>query len=185
MVTNIRCKEVCHGCSKNILKHNLIVICRKCQKKFYNYDFIDKSWSCWECNSVEECRYNPFKSYRYDKYSQPDSNSFSEIHQIENLLENCNRYDLHELNNHIMKNSIKPLSIMFKNIDGVTSNFDVFSTKITSTNDKLSVITLARTRPFEAQRLGAEFFCKEHTKPLFNKLGILAFQNLFNYQICL
>ena len=42
---------------------------------------------------------------------------------IENLLENCNRYDLHELNNHIMKNSIEPLSIMFKNIDGVTSNF--------------------------------------------------------------
>ena len=32
MVTNIRCKEVCHGCSKNILKHNLIVICRECQK---------------------------------------------------------------------------------------------------------------------------------------------------------
>ena len=45
--------------------------------------------------------------------------------------------------------------------------------------------TSARTRPFEAQRLGAEFFCKEHTKPLFNKLGILAFQNLFSYQICL
>ena len=83
MVTNIRCKEVCHGCLNNILKHNLIVICRKCQKnchakcdrKFYNYDFIDESWPCWECNSVEECRYNPFKSYRYDKYSQPDSNS--------------------------------------------------------------------------------------------------------------
>ena len=45
--------------------------------------------------------------------------------------------------------------------------------------------TSARTRPFETQRLGAEFFCKEHTKPLFNKLAILAFQNLFNYQICL
>ena len=35
--------------------------------------------------------------------------------------------------------------------------------------------TSARTRPFGTQRLGAEFFCKEHTKPLFNKLGILAF----------
>ena len=34
--------------------------------------------------------------------------------------------------------------------------------------------TSARTRPFETQRLGAEFFCKEHTKPLFNELGILA-----------
>ena len=45
--------------------------------------------------------------------------------------------------------------------------------------------TSARTRPFETNRLGAEFFCKEHTKPLFNKLANLAFQNLFNYQICL
>ena len=45
--------------------------------------------------------------------------------------------------------------------------------------------TSARTRPFETQRLGTEYFCKEHTKPLFNKLGVLAFQNLFNYQICL
>ena len=41
--------------------------------------------------------------------------------------------------------------------------------------------TSACTRPFETQRLGAQFFCKEHTKPLFNKLGILAFQYLFNY----
>ena len=30
--------------------------------------------------------------------------------------------------------------------------------------------TSARTRPFETQRLGAKYFCKEHTKPLFNKL---------------
>ena len=41
--------------------------------------------------------------------------------------------------------------------------------------------TSARARPFETQRLGAEFVCK----PLFNKLGILAFQNLFHYQTCL
>ena len=27
--------------------------------------------------------------------------------------------------------------------------------------------------------------CSKNTKPLFNKLAILAFQNLFNYQICL
>ena len=45
--------------------------------------------------------------------------------------------------------------------------------------------TSARTQPIETHRLGAEFFCKEHTKPLFNKLGILFFQNLLNYQICL
>ena len=45
--------------------------------------------------------------------------------------------------------------------------------------------TCARCRPIESQLLGAEFFTKEHTKPLFHKLGILAFKNLYNYHICL
>ena len=46
--------------------------------------------------AVEEVRYNPFKSYRYDKYSQPDNESFAKIHQIENFLDTCKRYDIKE-----------------------------------------------------------------------------------------
>ena len=49
--------------------------------------------------------------------------------------------------------------------------------------DKLK--TCARCRTFESQLLGKEFFTKEHTKPLFHKLGILAFKNLYNYHICI
>ena len=49
--------------------------------------------------------------------------------------------------------------------------------------DKLK--TCARCRPFDDQLLGKEFFTKEHTKPLFHKLSILAFKNLYNYHICL
>ena len=45
--------------------------------------------------------------------------------------------------------------------------------------------TCARVRPFGKQILGADFFCREHTKPLLNKHGILAFQNIYNYQTCL
>ena len=45
--------------------------------------------------------------------------------------------------------------------------------------------TCARARPYGKQILGSEFFCKEHTKPLFNEHGILAFQNIYNYQTCL
>ena len=45
--------------------------------------------------------------------------------------------------------------------------------------------TCARTREFGKQVLGSEFFCKEHTKPLYNTLGILAFYNVYNYQVCL
>ena len=45
--------------------------------------------------------------------------------------------------------------------------------------------TCARARPYGKQILGSEFFCKEHTKPLFREHGILAFQNIYNYQVCL
>ena len=45
--------------------------------------------------------------------------------------------------------------------------------------------TCARARPYGKQILGAEFFCREHTKPLFNEIGILTFQNIYNYQTCL
>ena len=35
------------------------------------------------------------------------------------------------------------------------------------------------------QKLGCEFYCKEHTKPLFDKQGILALPNIYNYRICI
>ena len=41
--------------------------------------------------------------------------------------------------------------------------------------------TGARCRPFGSQVLGAEFFSKEHTKPLFNDNSILTLYNLYNY----
>ena len=95
--TSARCREACHGCNKNILKHNSCVVCKncdrichaKCAKKIIKFDFIEDSWSCWECCSKEETRYNPFKSFRYDKYSHLNNNSFNEIKQIENILDNC------------------------------------------------------------------------------------------------
>ncbi len=45
--------------------------------------------------------------------------------------------------------------------------------------------TCARTREFGKQVLGKEFYCKEHSKPLFSKHKILAFKNFYNYQLCL
>ena len=41
--------------------------------------------------------------------------------------------------------------------------------------------TAARTRPIVNQRLGGDFYMKEHTKPLFNQNGILTVQNLYKY----
>ena len=45
--------------------------------------------------------------------------------------------------------------------------------------DKFS--TAARTRPIYKQKLGEDFYRKEHTKPLFTKHNILVAQNLYRY----
>ena len=45
--------------------------------------------------------------------------------------------------------------------------------------------TSCRTRPIGTQILGIAYYMKEHTKPLYHKNKILAFKNLYNYQICL
>lgn len=159
MDTRVRFREKCHGCSKNILKHNRLAFCKSCQQichakcaeKLYSYDHIQGSWSCWECCSTDETKYNPFKSFKYDKYSQSDTDSFNEIHQIDNLLDNCKRYSYTEINN-LIENSSSPLSVMFKNIDGVASNFDMFSGELFAAVNKLSVLTLAETNLDECNK---------------------------------
>ena len=40
--------------------------------------------------------------------------------------------------------------------------------------------TAARTRPINSQKLGPEFFGREHIKPLFNISEILTLHNLYN-----
>ena len=45
--------------------------------------------------------------------------------------------------------------------------------------------TCARTRPYGEQKLGHAFYCKEHTKPLYNETSILAVQNLYTYHCCI
>ena len=42
-------------------------------------------------------------------------------------------------------------------------------------------LTCARIRPYKNQKLGAEFFKREHTKPLFNKNKLLVAHNLYSY----
>ena len=41
--------------------------------------------------------------------------------------------------------------------------------------------TCSRTRILEKQQLGSSFYCKEHTKPLFEKHRILSVHNLYSY----
>ena len=43
--------------------------------------------------------------------------------------------------------------------------------------------TCCRTRPFNEQILGPEFFVKEHTKPLFNEHSIMTVHNQYYYHV--
>ena len=43
--------------------------------------------------------------------------------------------------------------------------------------------TCVRVRPYNSQKLGREFYEKEHTKPLFNKHEIMTVQNIYNYHM--
>lgn len=45
--------------------------------------------------------------------------------------------------------------------------------------------TSARSRPRDKQILGSDFYCKEHTKPIFYERKILSCMNIYNYQMCL
>ena len=49
-------------------------------------------------------------------------------------------------------------------------------------NDKFK--TCSRIRPYGEQKLGTSFYCKEHTKPLFNEHDLLALPNLYTYHSC-
>ena len=89
------------------------------------------------------------REQRYLAYK--NNNSFNEIKQIENILDNCSSYNMQELNDLIKANK-STFSIMFNNIDGVTSNFDLFSTKLLSTNNQISILTFAETNLDECNK---------------------------------
>ena len=152
MVAAIRITEKCHGCTKHVLTHSRIVICNYCQKishgkcaqKLYNFDYISKCWSCWECSSSAKIRYNPFKSLQYDKYSQADSESFEEVKYIDQLLQNCEQYSYNKINEFAIKFK-SAISIFYNNIDGVSSNFDKLSCELSVISEPFSFITLVET----------------------------------------
>ena len=43
--------------------------------------------------------------------------------------------------------------------------------------------TCARVRPRRSEKLGAELYSREHTKPLFTENNLLAVRNLYHYNI--
>ena len=128
---------ICFSCDK--ISH------AKCALKLYNFNQILDRWSCWECVSTAQHKYNPFESIIYDKHIQDEAESLHEISQISQILQNCESYSPQQLDKLFHRYESPPFSILFNNIDGVKSNFDKLSAELSLLKNEFSVITLAET----------------------------------------
>ena len=152
MVTKLK-REICEGCCKEIYTHNKFVICKTCEKishlkcaeKIYEFDHIKETWTCWNCTSNLPEKYNPFDSVFYNKYVIDDAEVSEDISQIRKLLENCQNLSLQQVDKFITENKQQVFPFLFNNIDGFTSNFDLFHAKISKLKNKLGLIGLAET----------------------------------------
>ena len=153
MVINIK-REICEGCCKQIFRHNKCIICSQCNKiahykcsnKTYTYDQVKDYWSCWECTANIPLRYNPFDSIFYNKYQVEDPEAFEETNQVTNILNNCKIFSATSLDKTVLAHQDNhALSVLFNNIDGVTSNFDKLHAELSLLKNRFSIITLAET----------------------------------------
>ena len=135
-------------------------------------------------------RYNPFDSVFYNKYLIDDSEVTDEISEIKKILESCQMLNISEIDKIISENKGKVFSFMFNNIDGFTSNFDLFQAKISKLKNKLSLISFAETNIEERHK---DLFKLPGYEPIFqskmtnkNKgsgLGIYIEENLVSNRI--
>ena len=147
-------RENCEGCCKQIYMHNKVIICHKCNKishhacatATFNYDQIKDIWTCSNCITNVSKRYNTFDSVFYNKYSiTKDGDEPDEISKIKHILDSCQVLNLNNLHNFISTTEQRPISILFNNIDGFTSNFDAFLTNLCKFKSRPSIISFAET----------------------------------------
>ena len=84
-------------------------------------------------------RYNPFASH------EPSLEDNSDVQKINEILNNCDYYDIGKIGEILSNNQSNKMTILFSNIDGNATNFDSFCTEIANDHHKFSIITLAET----------------------------------------
>ena len=154
MLSNV-IKNKCEGCQKFILLHNKIMECQKCKRilhsecasSCFEYNHLNKCWICWECFSNSPYRYNPFSTLSYDKHDPNNLNDVEDLLEISNILENCSILNTDEFNRltKTVNTDNNTLSVIFNNIDGNASNFDMFATELSQYKKHFSVIGIAET----------------------------------------
>ena len=160
-------KEVCGPCEKFINIGQPLLECEYCDIAIHTKCYKTASFSCenglWAC---KDClidikpRYNPFPNMKNqdisDKFYDDDGAYDDNILQsISSVLDSCKSYTASELNlaiKHLKSDNYTtkaPLSSLFYNIDGNTTNFDQFLIELKRINYEFSVIGLAETNTDE------------------------------------
>ena len=151
-------REVCSSCSKNILVGQGFLECRNCSKIIHKNCFkksdifLKKDSICSECAKCTVDKYNPFKELldhnnndSEDKfYSENFAETFDCINKASLILESCSPLTMKDLQESATKETVN-FSTLFYNIDGNRSNFDTFSSELSSQKTTFSVIGLAET----------------------------------------
>ena len=133
---------------------------------------VDGLWLCSSCQEKIEPYYNPFPSKNSgsfsDRFYDDESNNEDIIlNSIRNVINSCKIYNLLEFNhitnqiispinpNTVPKHSTShhhnnvPISLMFLNIDGNSTNFDQFLVELKRINYEFLAIGLAETNTDE------------------------------------
>ena len=149
--SNQSIKNKCEGCEKFLLLHNKIMACESCNKivhsecaeQLFEYDHLKNLWQCWECNNLDNKRYNPFLPTLYDKYDPVQINKSEDIAELSKILSSCQSFNQKSFKNLVsIRNSP---SFLFNNIDGNQSNFEGFVCDIAQYCHSFSFIGLSET----------------------------------------
>ena len=149
-------RQKCGGCDKNILMHHRVASCdscsnlvhARCANKVLRYNSINDVWTCLNCIANVLNRYNPFSSlFATNSHTshEPLLEEDGDLHKINEILNNCNYYDIDKIGKLISSEQNNKLTILFNNIDGNATNFDSFCSEIANEHHKFSIITLAET----------------------------------------
>ena len=148
-------KNRCDGCEKFLLLHKKIMACESCNKivhsecakNLFEFNHLTNMWQCWDCNDIDNKRYNPFLSTLYDKYDPVLINESEDISELSRILSSCQTFSPIKFKDLLNNNSsFKNIpSALFNNIDGNQSNFDNFVCDITQYCHLFSFIGIAET----------------------------------------
>ena len=194
-------KERCPGCEKFISVHNKIMSCHccsvvyhaKCSDKIFEYDCNRNIWLCLQCFADKPKLYNPFDVITYDKHDHNNLDEIDDLKLISDLLKSCKSYSEQSFNmltKDLLTSNKSPISMVFNNIDGNSSNFDSFIADLSQYKNKFSIIAIAETNIEENHKnlyqicnYNAEYNSKFTGKRKGSGLGIYIHENFQFHKI--